>query len=210
MSAKKNLKSITPSTTVAAKSLKSGLTVFNTCVIDEAKAGQKIGTALESLAMFMLATYGVVWCSEPKSDAFKMFAKAWDDNYIGLVNNAPAGEQATIANRKGLYYKRAKRAGCLLAIKTGKVMTPDQKEYADALIAKYDSNKSRKKGTLEKRSIKQRALDDIGAFYKMMMARDEHEGMSDTKVAAITGACEQILRACGHDPAQVAEKKNSK
>lgn len=202
--------SVKTNTAAASKSLKSGLSTFNASVLDQAKAGLKVGTALESVALFMLSTYGVAFCTEKSSNAGKMFSTAWDDNYKELVSKAPPEMALTIANQKGVYKGRLLRAACLAAIAQGKTMTPDQREEADRLIEKYDSNKSRKTGKIEARGYKRRMADDMSGLYKFHMSASNFDGLSDTKVANIGLALEQVLRLVGVDPASVVEKAQTK
>jgi len=194
---------------VAAKSLASGLKAMNDSILGVVTASGKVGTSLESIALFMLASYGVAFFTEARSAAGKVFTQAWDDNYTKLVAAAPAGTADTIANQKSLYKGRLFRFAALAAKAQGKVMTTEQKEKAEELIKKYDSNASRKKGTpTEARSYKARIGDEVTAMYKFHMKADDFSGLSREKVENIGIAFETILRIVGIDPASVEVTKS--
>lgn len=192
-----------PVTNVAqfpARTLVAGLKAFNDSVLAEVKASGGVASALTSIGLYLLATHGVSVCTERSSSAAKSFTVAWDDNYAKLVEKAPAGSKDTLANQKGVYKGRALRFAAQAAIAQGKSMTPDQREAADKLIAKYDSNKSRKKGKIESRSYKARMTDELSSLYKFHMKSEaDRGGVSQPKWEVIGRNLGESLKLLGVD-----------
>ena len=180
---------------IPANTQKAGFDALNKALSGEAKARAATGSALKSLAAYLLLAHGPDVMSG-NTEAGKSFAEAWDSNYKGDEN------------QKSVNKGRLLRFVYLAAKSSGVTMTEAHIKRGMKLAATYDSNRGRKGAKPnEARDYKDRVGEEVTALYKFHYKTSIGDkgfgGMSDTKVANIGQAFETVLTLVGIDPAKI-------